>query len=387
MQSKGTLWGAFVFILLASLNQKNIIILMNEKHFLLALSQCPILSPSCLKRLRGFFNIWKKIWEASKLNLLKAGLQPTETNEFIIFRKTFRIKKYLDELKQKNINFITSDEPLYPKLLLQIHNPPLLLYYQGNLEIFNQPSIAVVGPRQASFYGKQVVEKIVSELTKAGFLIISGLALGIDSETHQTTLKYKGKTAAVLGTGLDTIYPSINRSLAQEITKEGCLISEFSPDTPPLKNNFPRRNRLIARLAQATLVIEASEKSGALITARFALAENREVMAVPGSVFSPFSQGTNNLIKLGAWPITNVQDIFSILKIDVVPSQSSVSPQLQTSEKEKEILKFLDYEPRHINEITHLTKLDMSIINSMLTIMELNGLVKNTGNMHYIRLI
>ncbi len=360
---------------------------MQEKDYLLSLSQCPILSPSRLKRLRDFFNTWEKIWKSTETDLLKAGLQSIEANEFITFRKTFNIEKYLDELKQININFITSDEPLYPKLLLETHNPPLLLYYQGNVEIFNQPSIAVVGPRQASFYGKQVVKKIVSELAQAGFLIISRLALGIDSEAHQTTLEHNGKTAAVLGTGLNTIYPSINRNLAQDIIKEGCLISEFAPGTPPLKNNFPRRNRLIAGLAQATLVIEASEKSGALITARFALAENREVMAIPGSIFSPYSQGTNNLIKLGAWPITEAQDIFSILDIDIISNQIPSPPQLQASEKENEILKFLDYEPRHINEITHLTKLDMSEINSRLTIMELNGIVKNTGNMHYIRLI
>jgi DNA processing protein len=343
---------------------------MEEKCYLLALSQCPTLSPSRLKRLRGFFNAWEKIWMATKIDLLKSGLQLSEANEFSAFRKTFNIEKYLNELQNNHINFITSEEPLYPKLLLEIHNPPLLLYYQGNLEIFNQPSIAIVGSRQSSFYGKQVVKKIVSELAQAGFLIISGLALGIDTEAHQVTLVYKGKTAAVLGTGLNYIYPSINRDLAQDIIKEGCLISEFPIGTPPLKNNFPRRNRLIAGLAQVTLVIEASEKSGALITARFALAENREVMAIPGSIFSPSSQGTNNLIKLGAWPITNAQDIFSILGIEVILNTMPSERQVQASEKENEILKFLDYEPRHINELVQLTQLDTSTINSRLTIME-----------------
>ncbi|QQS60572.1 DNA-protecting protein DprA [Candidatus Falkowbacteria bacterium] len=360
---------------------------MQEKHFLLALSQCPTLSPSRLKRLRGFFNSWEKIWNASETNLLKSGMQAIEVTELINFRKTFEIEKYLDQLESLRIEFITTDELLYPKLLLHIHNPPLVLYYRGNLEIFDQPSIAVVGPRQASFYGKQVVKKIISELTQAGFLIISGLALGIDTEAHQVTLDNNGKTAAVLGTGLDTIYPSINKSLAEEIIKDGCLLSEFPPDTPPLKNNFPRRNRIIAGLAQATLVIEASEKSGALITARFALAENREVMAVPGSIFSPSSQGTNNLIKLGAWPITETQDIFSILGMNVTLDQTPTATKLQASEKEEEILKFLEFEPRHINELVELTQLDMSTINSRLTIMEINGLVKNIGNMQYIRIL
>ena len=336
--------------------------------------------------MRGFFNTWEKVWKASEANLLKSGMPATEVIELITFRKTFNIEKYLDKLGSFQIKFITTDELLYPKLLLQIHNPPFILYYRGNLEIFNRPSIAVVGPRQASFYGKQVVIKIISELVQAGFLIISGLALGIDTEAHQVTLDNNGKTAAVLGTGLDTIYPSINRSLSEKIIKDGCLISEFPPDTSPLRNNFPRRNRIIAGLAQATLVIEASEKSGALITARFALAENREVMAVPGSIFSPSSQGTNNLIKLGGWPITETQDIFSILGMDITLDHAPTVTKLQASEKEAEILKFLEFEPRHINELVELTQLDTSIINSRLTIMELNGLVKNIGNMNYIRL-
>jgi len=360
---------------------------MEEKDYLLALSQCSILSPSRLKRLRGFFNTWEKIWKASETNLLKSGMQTTEVIELITFRKTFDIKKYLDQLQSLQIKFITTDELLYPKLLLHIHNPPLILYYRGNLKIFNQPSIAVVGPRQASFYGKQVVTKLITELTQAGFLIISGLALGIDTAAHEATIQANGKTAAVLGTGLDTIYPSINKALAKEIIKDGCLISEFPPGTPPLKNNFPRRNRLIAGLAQATLVIEASERSGALITARFALAENREVMAIPGSIFSPYSQGTNNLIKLGAWPITEAKDIFSILGMDITLNQTPTTTKLKASEKEKEILKFLEYEPRHINELVQLTQLDTSTINSRLTIMELQGLVKNVGNMRYIRLL
>jgi DNA processing protein len=358
---------------------------MQDKDFLLALCQSHIIGPSRLKRLWAYFNTWQKTWQASEQELIQAGLSPSESTELWLFKQSFNITEYQETLEKNNIKTITTTEPLYPKLLQHIYAPPLL-YYQGDLSIFNQPSIAVVGSRLSSYYGQQVVEKIVGELAHAGFLIISGLALGIDTLAHNVTLKVKGKTVAVLGSGLKNIYPRSNYNLAKEISAEGCLLSEFSPTSPPLKGNFPRRNRLIAGLAQATLVIEASEKSGALITARWALAENREVMAVPGSIFSPYSQGTNNLIKLGAFPVTSAADIFSILEIEQpLPLIESLSSP-EGTDNEKEILKFLSYEPLHINQLAKNTKLDIKIINSRLTIMELNGLVKNVGNMHYIRI-
>ncbi len=287
---------------------------MTEKDFLLALCQCSKLGPSRLKRLRTFFNTWENIWRASPRELQLAKLEPSIISELILLRKNFDIENFKKSLIEKNIKTVSLDESDYPPLLQQIYLPPLLLYYQGSLDFFNQPSIAIVGTRQPSYYGKQVTKYLVQELSRFGFIIVSGLATGVDEIAHTVTLQKQGKTVAVLGSGLNNIYPSQNKLLAERIIKHGCLISEFSPNTLPLRSNFPKRNRLIAGLAQATLVIEASEKSGGLVTAHYALQENREVMAVPGSIFSPQSIGTNNLLKKGATLITNLSDILSTLK-------------------------------------------------------------------------
>ena len=289
---------------------------MSPKDYLLALCQCPKLGPSRLKRLRDFFDTWENIWKASVPQLQQAKLENPIISELISLRKEFNIENFKKTLVEKNIRTISVDEINYPSLLKQIYLPPPLLYYQGSLDFFKQPTIAVVGTRQPSYYGKQVANSIVRELTKLGFIIISGLAVGIDGIAHTTTLNAQGNTIAVLGSGLNCIYPSQNKLLAKDIIKYGCLISEFSPDTPPHKSNFPRRNRIIAGLAQATLVIEASKKSGALITAHYALQENRDVMAIPGNIFSPLSQGTNDLIKQGASLITDISDIISILRME-----------------------------------------------------------------------
>lgn len=361
---------------------------MEEKDFLLAISQCNKIGPSRLKRLRAYFFSWQKAWEAPVSALQKAGLDNAAISELIYFRKNFKIEIFKKSLTEENIQTLSVDESNYPALLKQIYLPPPILYYQGILttDFFSQPTISIVGSRRPSAYGKQIVERLVRDLAKINFIIISGLALGIDELVHNITLEEKGKTIAVLGSGLNNIYPSCNKLLAEKISQSGCLISEFPPDTPPFKGNFPQRNRIIAGLAQATLLIEASEKSGSLITAHYALQENREVMAIPGNIYSPMSRGTNNLIKDGAALITETKDILKILKFEDVQEKIPVKETVTLSPEETLILKFLSHEPKHINEITQNTKLDMGLINSRLTIMELKGLVKNTGNMSYIRL-
>jgi len=247
--------------------------------------------------------------------------------------------------------------------------------------------LAVVGSRKFSSYGKMAAEKIIGILSQNNLTITSGLALGIDAIAHLTALEAGGRTIAVLGSGLDkeNIYPSANRYLADKIISSGgTIISEFPIGTPPLKHNFPQRNRLIAGISIGTLVIEADEKSGALITARYALEQNREVFAVPGSIFSNQSRGTNKLIKQGAIPITAAEDIIEALNLAQATGpidKKNIVP--QTPEEEKIFLQ-LSHEPMHIDELMRLTKLDTSKINSTLTIMEMKGLVKNLGGMQYV---
>lgn len=285
------------------------------------------------------------------------------------------------------IKIVALDEELYPALLKQIHKPPGKLYYRGSLQIFSRPCLAVVGTRKISAYGAQATDKIIRPLARSGLGIISGLAFGVDALAHALTLEENGLTAAVLGCGLDTIYPATHRQLAEDIIKKGgCLISEFPPGVPAFKTNFPRRNRLIAGLTLGTLVIEAAEKSGSLITARHALHDNREVLAVPGSIFAATSAGTNQLIKLGASVVRSAEDVLEILKLDQLPLSRRLTKSQTLCSEEAQILALLNHEPLHINEIAQATQLDMRTINSRLTIMEMNGLLKNTGNMQYVRL-
>lgn len=251
---------------------------MQEKDYLLSLTQSEVLGPSRLQYLRGLFNTWEEIWQAPASKLRKATLPPPVLDSFLKYRRNFNLKKSLYVLKKHQIDFITIDEPNYPNLLKNVPLPPPLLYYQGDLDIFKLRSIAVVGSRKSTPYGRGIIQQIVPELTSHNYLIISGLALGTDTLVHQTTLYTNGLTAAILPSSLDTIYPPTNTSLAKEIRKQGCLISEYKPGTAITKGNFIRRNRLIAGLTGTTVVIEPQEKSGSLVTAEWARKYHRPVI-------------------------------------------------------------------------------------------------------------
>ena len=220
------------------------------------------------------------------------------------------------KLQKQKIDFILPSENKYPYLLKEISYAPSSFYIKGKIPE-KMPCIAIVGTRKISPYGKLVTEKLVQKLVYYNFVIISGLAYGIDTIAHKTALKNKGKTIAILGSGLNKIFPYSNRELAQEIIKHGALITEYPLESPPLKHYFPWRNRIISGLSLATVVIEAPERSGALITARFALEQNREVFAIPGSIFNENSIGTNNLIKQGAKLVSQIEDIFEELNIQL----------------------------------------------------------------------
>jgi len=271
----------------------------------------------------------------------------------------------------------------YPKLLKEIFDPPKELYIWGELKAEEKYPLAVVGTRKISNYGKQVAVSLTKNLAKAGLTIVSGLALGIDGLAHQAALDVKGRTIAVLGSSLDIIYPALHKKLAENIANSGgAVISEYPPGTGPTKFNFPARNRIVAGLSLGVLVIEAPEKSGALITARFALDQGREVFAVPGSVYNPNSIGCNKLIKMGAKPVTKAEDIFETFNLEF---STELKKEIKPETPEEEILlKFLSHEPVHIDELIKLSKLSPSVANSTLTIMEIDGKVKNLGNNNYI---
>lgn len=352
-----------------------------------ALSLFPKFGPIRFKKLINYFPDMQKAFFASARELAAAGIEEKIAEEFAAARASINPEALMQKLAAENIKIITIKDKNYPKLLSQIYDPPPLFYLKGELLLEDEFSIGVVGSRKFTHYGKQAVEKIVSELSRNNLVIVSGLALGIDALAHCAAVDAGGRTIAVLGSGLDkqSIYPSDNRYIAEKIIfSGGAVISEFPPGTAPLRHNFPQRNRVISGLTLGTLVVEAAEKSGALITARCALEQNREVFAVPGNIYSSVSIGPNRLIQLGAKAVTCAKDIIETLDLAQVAGCIEVKKTIPESDEEKTICSCLSHEPAHIDELVRLTKLDINIMNSTLAIMELKGMVRNIGGMRYI---
>lgn len=268
------------------------------------------------------YEILKKIkldelWHADKYKLTNLGFSMQETKELLDEKYRFGLNNYIDYLNKNNINLITIFDKSYPKKLRNIYDPPLVLYAKGNINLLNRLGIAIVGCRLSTNYGNNISTQFSYILSKYNINVISGLARGIDASSHKGAIKANGNTIAVVGSGLDIIYPYENKYLFTEIIeKGGLIISEYVPGTKPISKNFPQRNRIISGISNGVLVVEAKEKSGSLITAEFALEQGREVYAIPGNINSMNSVGTNELIKQGAKMVTSVSEILEdFLKI------------------------------------------------------------------------
>ena len=297
-------------------------------------------------------------------------------------KKSFSLDKLLKSLETHKISFVTFEESCYPELLKETYNPPKVLFYQGTMPEKGDFLLAVVGSRKMTSYGKIVLSNLIPPLVRSGIGIVSGLAFGIDGVSLNITLEEHGKAFGVIGSGLNynSFYPKENFKLAEQMIQNGgCVISEYPPETPPLQHYFPARNRIIAGLSKGTLVIEAGENSGSLITAKNALFENREVFAVPGNITSEYSKGTNALIKEGAHLTENAADILSVFGFS-----SDEETQIKGHLANDPLLQIIRAEPKHIDEIVRALKLTPSVVSARLSELEIKGLVKNVGNMHYI---
>jgi DNA processing protein len=359
---------------------------------LLHLVAFPSFGPIRIKRLEKYFPNLSEVFKASLEKLKLSGINENLAQEFINWRNNYSLNNLLNQLEQENIAYVCWHDKEYPKLLLETDDPPPILFYQGDISIVNQINnfLAIIGSRNNTTYGEKIILEIIPTLIQYNFIITSGLAFGIDALAHKQTLIAGGKTIAVLGSGLQKkyIYPRRNRELAQQIIIQGGLIvSEFLPDSPAQKSNFPRRNRIISGLSQAILIIEAEKKSGSLITASHALDQNRDILAIPGNIFSSSSIGTNDLIKKGAKLITNINDILENFKLEPNLKNDKLNSLQQTkyqprNETENQILSLIyqtHLKGSHIstNEIIKKTKLDTSKINSTLSILEISGAIKN----------
>lgn len=275
-------------------------------------------------------------------------------------------------------HLLTLADDAYPRLLLEIADPPLLLYAKGRIALLNRPSLAVVGSRNASAQGAAHARQFAQALSAAGLAIISGLALGIDTAAHEGALLDGGATVAVIGTGADIVYPARNHALAHRIAEQGCIVSEYALGTPALPANFPRRNRIISGLARGTLVVEAAAQSGSLITARLAAEQGRDVYAIPGSIQSPLARGCHDLIRQGARLVENAHDIlndFTGLQGHAPATENPMSLPVP-EQTDNELLKIIGYDPVSLNVLAVRAGLDTATMNAQLLTLELDGQVE-----------
>lgn len=286
----------------------------DELKYWLGISGFTGLGIKRFKLLREYFGSVKAIWEASESRLRQVGLKKEMIDRWVEWRRDKDLDKELEELARREIKLIRLDDKRYPRLLKEMALPPLVLFVKGKIKVLNQLAVTVVGTRQMTDYGRQVVERLVGDLVKKGVVIVSGLARGIDGMAHRVCLGGGGKTVAVLGHGLERVYPSEHRSLAEEIVRAGgALVTEYPLRYPVRRGNFPARDRIMAGLSWGTLVVEGAKKSGTKITATQAVESGREVWAVPGPIDSPQSQAAADLIQEGAKLVTKVEEIMEDL--------------------------------------------------------------------------
>lgn len=298
------------------------------------------------------------------------------------------VKDALQWLTQDNNHLVTLADENYPKALLEISDPPPFLYAKGNLALLNQPSIAIVGSRNASVQGEKNAEAFAEGLCGYGLCVVSGLALGIDGAAHRGALKAKGATIAVVGTGLDIVYPAKHRDLAHQIIeKNGLIISEFAIGTPSKPQNFPKRNRIISGLSLGCLVVEANLQSGSQITARLSAEQGREVFAIPGSIHSPMSKGCHQLIKQGAKLVDSLQDIVEELKLNHLATNNSASADAENSAPSSPLLTLMGFEATSLENLVRLSGLTVSEVSSMLMLLELEGRIASLAGGNYQKIV
>jgi len=335
-------------------------------------------------QIENHFGKLENAWKAGPSDLRQAGLDTSTIKAIESCKQQTDLDSEMEKLEKSGVKALTYHDADYPARLKEIYDYPPLIYIQGDLVPQDEWSIAVVGTRRATVYGRQVAEDIVADLSQNKITVVSGLARGIDTVAHRRSLEAGGRTMAIFACGLDTIYPPENANLARSIINHGALISEYPLGAKPRPDNFPRRNRIMSGMTLGVLVIEADESSGAMITAHMALEQNREVFAIPGSILSPASRGTNKLIQEGAKLVRNCTDILEELNLTAVTHQMEIKEIVPSSDVEAQLLKELKAEPTHIDEVCRNSGLPISTVSSTLAMMELKGMIRQVSTMNYV---
>jgi DNA processing protein len=358
----------------------------DTRQYWVAFSLVKGIGPVRFQSLLDYFGDPKIAWGASPQALREAGLGEKIVENVVQLRSSIELEKVWEQFDEKGISVtILSDED-YPSRLRELELPPPVLYMRGELTPDDEWAVAIVGTRRVTAYGRQIAEDVAGTLALNGITVVSGLARGVDSIAHQAALNAGGRTVAVLGSGLDHIYPPENRRLSEQVTNSGVLISDYPPGTAPEASNFPPRNRLISGLSLAVVIVEAGQTSGALITASFAADQGRDVFAVPGNITSPASKGTNRLIRDGAHPLLHAEEILEALELTMVAEHRTARVVLPADAVEAQLFETLSREPLHIDEIRSRTEISIEKVTATLALMELKGMVRQVGGMHYIAL-
>ena len=339
------------------------------------------------KRLRALLNMFGDVetaWHASPRELAEAGLDQRSIRHLLDARARLDLDAELAKVEAAGVRVLTWEDPDYPVNLKRTTAPPPVLYLRGELRPEDEWAVAVVGTRRATAYDKEVTRKLTTDLARAGVTIVSGLARGIDAEAHRAALDAGGRTIAVLGNGLDRVYPPEHGNLAREIVTQGALLSEQPLGMRPDARNFPARNRIISGLSLGVLVVACPWNSGAIITAKQALDQGREVFAVPGGILSRNSEGPNRLLKEGAIPVTDASDILEALNLTRAVDYVDARLTLPEDPIEARLLELLSAEPRHVDDIRREAGLPVQQVSSALAMLELKGMARSVGGMKYV---
>ena len=358
---------------------------MNEElKYWVGFNTIPGIGRVRFSQLESYFGSLENAWNAPAGELKRAGLDRAALRSIAQWRDGISPDAEIEKLERYGVRAITCNDENYPARLKEIYDYPPVIYVRGAMLAEDEWCLAIVGTRRATVYGKQVTEEIAADLARSRITIVSGLAKGIDTVAHRSAVEAGGRTLAVFACGLDSVYPPENEKLARDIMENGALISEYPLGTKPRAENFPRRNRILSGLSLGVLVTEAGESSGAMITARLALEQNREVFAIPGSILSPVSRGTNLLIQEGAKLVRDYTDILEELNLTTVTRQIEMREILPESDTESLLLHELGAEPVHIDEICRKCGLPAATVSGTLAMMEIKGFVRQIGTMNYV---
>ena len=337
--------------------------------------------------LEQHFGSLKEAWAAGLSDLRAAGIDAGTSRRIVNGRPEIDPDDELKRVTDAGVRVVTWHDDEYPARLKEVYDLPPVLYVLGDFSSDDERSVAVVGTRRPTAYGREAAYKLTFDIARSGVAIVSGLARGIDAIAHRAALDAGQRTIAVVGSGVDVVYPREHAKLAEDVSRNGAVVSEHPLGARPSAQNFPRRNRIMSGMTLGTVVAEAPEGSGALITADHALEQNREVFAVPGNIFSPASRGTNRLIRESrAKLVTDYNDVLEELNLTSVAQQLEMAALFPEDESESQVLRYVTFDPVHIDEIIRSSQMAITAVTSTLALMELKGLVKQVGGMNYIRL-